>query len=123
MKKILVADDEVDIVEMISGQLKHRGFNVVTAYDGGEVIAMAELHRPDLVLLDIQMPAALGLSVLNRLKTSPTTANIPVVIISGFDSLESKQAAKEAGASGFVPKPFTLKYLLCKIQDNLMDRE
>lgn len=123
MKKILVADDELDIVKVISSLLRRNGFEVVVAYDGGEALEMAERHRPDLVLLDIQMPASIGLSVLSNLKSSPGTANIPVLIISGFDSTESRSEASKAGATGFISKPFSLKKLLSKIQDNLMDRE
>lgn len=123
MKKILVADDEVDVVEMVSGMLRGKGFEVVAAYDGSEAVEMAQLHKPDLVLLDIQMPASFGLSVLNELKSSPETANIPVIVVSGFGSDEIIRAANEAGAQDFLPKPFSSKGLLSKIHDNLMDRE
>lgn len=123
MTRILVADDEVDIVELISRLLKRQGFEVLVAYDGSEAIEMARLHHPDLVLLDVQMPAAIAFSVLNDLKTSPKTADIPVIVISGFDTTENKLAATKAGANDFIPKPFSLKHLLTKVRNNLMDSE
>lgn len=123
MKKILVADDEVDVVEMVSCLLKQQGFEVLTAYDGSEAVEVAKRDHPDLVLLDIQMPASFGFSVLNDLRASPETASIPVIVVSGFGSDEVRRAANEAGAKDFLCKPFSGKRLLSKVHDYLMDME
>lgn len=118
-KKVLVADDEEGIVQTICTMLRHHGFETITAYEGGEVIDKATQLRPDLILLDIQMPDAAGASVLSRLKSSPVTSRIPVIIVSGLGQGRVLSYAKEGNTVDYIPKPFSSKELLRKVDSYL----
>lgn len=118
-KKVLVADDEEDVVRLLCATLQHHGFETITAYEGGEVIEKAERLRPDLILLDIQMPDAVGASVLSRLKSSSKTSRIPIIIVSGLGMDRIVNYAREGNTVDFIPKPFSSKELLQKVENSL----
>lgn len=115
--KILVVDDELEIVSSICELLQYHGYETVTAHDGTEAVEKAIRHQPQLILLDIQMPDSLSVSVLNRLKSTSETAHIPVLIISGLVASSIRNAVMEAGAAGFIAKPFSSQNLLRQIHE------
>jgi PAS domain S-box-containing protein len=119
-KKILIVDDEPDLVKTLSVRLKSCGYQVIAATDAMSGIKQAQKERPDLILLDIMMPAGGGDTVFENLKKSHRTMLIPVILISAFllpKKLEAK--AIELGAEGSISKPFESKELIAKIKKML----
>jgi DNA-binding response OmpR family regulator len=122
-KKILIVDDEVDILKSVGMRLKSEGFEVMTAGDGLAATQMAMRGQPDLILLDIGMPAGDGHTVLQRLKNNVKTANVPVIFLTARATEFDMEKASEAGAAGFVTKPFDSQYLLALIKKALFGSE
>lgn len=121
MKKILIADDDRDIVELLESRLKNNNFDVVTAYDCSDAIKKAYSESPDLILMDIKMPKVGGLSAFDSLQMYSRTESIPVIFITAYPSKEIQQKANEMGATGFVSKPFDTDELISKINKSLED--
>jgi len=105
-QKILVADDDRDLVLALSIRLKAAGYEVICAYDGEEAFRLSQEHKPDLIILDVRMPAGGGFSSIDRLKHSLTTRNIPVIFLTAFDDEEMREQARTLGAAGYFRKPF-----------------
>jgi len=102
---ILVIDDDPSLLEMASELLASDGHRPLTASSGRDGIAQAQAERPDLVLLDYDMPAMDGLAVIEKLRADPTTRRIPVVALTSATA-EHANALVRAGCIGFIPKPF-----------------
>ena len=115
-KKILIVDDERDIVKALTIRLKGAGYDVVTAFDGAQAIFMAYKENPDLILLDIRMPAGDGFSVAEKLKSSPQTLTIPVIFLSGSPEKNAEERAMELGSRFFIKKPYDPEELLDAIR-------
>ena len=115
MKKILVADDDQDIVELLVSRLTANNYEVITAYDGLRAVEQAMAHNPDLIILDIKMPAGTGINVYETLKHSVKTASIPVIFITAYASDDIKNKVMAMGAKDFITKPFASEELLTKI--------
>ncbi|MCM8775780.1 MAG: response regulator [Candidatus Omnitrophica bacterium] len=115
-KRILMIDDEPDVLEMLGNRLVANHYEVISASTGLEGLEKAQNEKPDLILLDVMMPGMDGLEVLKRLKSSNLTRNIPVLIISAKVQKESIQKAIAAGAVDYFVKPFPVSDLLGKIQ-------
>jgi CheY-like chemotaxis protein len=98
-------DDSLDVREMYSQYLSHRGFSVLTAADGVQGIDLALAARPDVVVMDLAMPNMTGTTATQRLKKHPRTRNIPVVILTGHPFNAIEQGALEAGAAMLLTKP------------------
>ncbi|MGB9597307.1 MAG: response regulator transcription factor [Candidatus Poribacteria bacterium] len=113
--KILIVDDEPDIVETLSFMLQARNFDVVTASDGLEALSKVKSERPDLVLLDIMMPGMDGYDVCVKLKTDKETKNIPIVMLTARGENEAVIRAHKSGANDYIVKPFTLPTLVNKL--------
>jgi len=115
-KKILVVEDDMDIVEVISMALQKEGYEVYKAYNG--IMALNQLStKPDLILLDLMLPELDGNSVNLRLKENPDTKNIPVIIMTGKGQLKELLDLKEGvNVSAYLEKPFPIKVLLEKIK-------
>lgn len=119
MKKILVIDDEPQILLMISARLKAKGYAVVTAFSGEQGLERVKKEIPDLVFLDHVMPDMDGGEVLERLKKDPATQNIPVVMFTA-DTKRVKVGDYQArGAADCLYKPFTPEELFSKVQEVL----
>ena len=119
-KKILIVDDERDIVIILRLALEKEGFEVSEAYDGVEALQKVALDKPDIILLDIMMPKMDGHSVNLKLKENPETAKIPVIVITGRGQLkELIQAREEITIVAYLEKPFTVSILLEKIREAL----
>lgn len=113
--KIMIVDDEQDIVIIIGKVLKKSGYGVITAADGLECLKKLENELPDLILLDNIMPNMDGKTVLLKLKASKRTANIPVIMITALVDQEHITSAQKGGAVEYIVKPFDYTVMLEKI--------
>jgi len=115
-KKILIVDDERDIVKALMIRLQGAGYEVVTAFDGSQGVFMAHKEKPDLIILDIRMPAGDGFSVAQRLKRSMHTFTIPVIFLTGSPEKNAADKAMALGARFYVKKPYDPEELLDAIK-------
>jgi CheY-like chemotaxis protein len=118
MKKILVVDDERAVRDLLREKLEKDKYAVITAASGQEALAACKTDKPDLVLLDIAMPAMDGYQTCERLKEDPLTEDIPILFLTGqdLDPQSIVERYKELGACGYLSKVSTLKELLEKIK-------
>jgi CheY-like chemotaxis protein len=119
MTTILYVEDDPEHCLLVGKLLNSRGFTVEIARDGLEGVAKAQELRPDLILLDLYLPRLDGFGVMKQLKEDPITANIPIVVISAWPTGDNRQRVQNAGARGFVAKPFKVNELLDLIQGSL----
>jgi len=117
--KILIIEDEAEIVKMLTRILEKQGYEVASACDGLEGLAKVKSYKPELVLLDVNMPKVDGLQVLELLKTSPETSQIPVVMCTARAKIDDVEGALGIGADGYIAKPFAIERLISKIKDVL----
>src|SRR6185437_9255733 len=103
--KVLIVDDDADIRRGLNVRLRANGYEVLFAADAISALSIAVKERPDLVILDIGLPAGDGYVVMERLQKHPALACIPVIVLSARDALENKQRALDAGAYAFFQKP------------------
>ncbi len=111
-KKILIVDDERDIVKALMIRLQANGYGVVSAFDGAQGLFMAHKENPDLIILDIRMPAGDGFSVAERLRKSDDTSAIPIIFLTGSPERNSQERAEELGARFYIKKPYDPEELL-----------
>ena len=114
--RILVVDDEPDVVEVIERALESEQFEVIPAYDGLSALDLAESEGPDLILLDIMMPMMSGYEVIEQLKVNPQTQRIPVVCLTSAHTVDARARCKQAGATALVMKPFSPAELVAQIR-------
>ena len=115
-KKILVVDDDPQIVLLLAARLRANQYDVIVANDAVQAVDKAIREKPDLILLDMKMPAGSGVSVMDHLRNSSETMLTPVIVITGYPSPELQQQVKEMGAKGFISKPFTAEDVLPRIR-------
>jgi CheY-like chemotaxis protein len=104
MAKVLVVDDELDLVDTCVRLIERLGFVCVKAFDGPEAIAMMDAEHPDLILTDFNLPHGDGLEILRR--AHENRPEIPVIMMTGYHTADTAQAASEAGARAYLRKPF-----------------
>jgi len=119
-EKILVADDEQEIRNLLDHFLKGQGYEVVLASDGNQALELAIEENPQLIILDIKMPGLDGLEVCKRLKEKEQTKLIPVIVITGFE--DNKMEALNIGADDFVNKPFDMAEISSRVKSALQIR-
>lgn len=119
--KILVAEDERDIRELIGFTLRFAGLEVALAKDGVEAVEQAPQLQPDLIMLDIRMPKKDGYEACRELKDNPETSHIPVVILSAKGQDAEIEEGKEAGADYYIVKPFAPDELTERVKDILRE--
>lgn len=122
-KKVLAIDDENDILLIIKSALHGEGYDVVTATNGYDGLALAEDAAPDLIILDIMMPEMDGFEVLKQLKENEKTAQIPIVILTGMSSKEKIREAIDKGIDYYIVKPFDYQDLVSKVKIAIDDAE
>jgi len=105
-KKILVADDDRDLVLALTIRLRAAGYDVVGAYDGEEAYQKALENKPDLIILDVRMPSGGGFTAIDKMKHSLTTRAIPVIFLTAFDDEEKREQMRALGAVAYFRKPF-----------------
>ena len=114
-KKILIADDEPDILEILQFNLLQEGYEVVTAKSGDEAIEQAKKHNPDLIILDIMMPGKTGIEVCNLLRLMPAFKKTLIVFLTAMSDEVTEIKGLETGADDYLTKPISPKVLLSKI--------
>jgi two-component system phosphate regulon response regulator PhoB len=117
--KILVVDDEPDVVELVSLSLRNAGFSVITADNGATAIQKAKSDLPQLVLLDLMLPQMSGLEVCKVLKKHAPTSHIPIIMLTAKAEEVDKIVGFELGADDYVTKPFSPRELVLRIQSML----
>lgn len=119
-KKVLIADDEKNLVSALKLAVEASGFETAAAYDGAECLTQVALFQPDLILLDILMPVHNGLEICQKLKNDPATRHIPIIILTAGQYLNSAEEASRLGAHSYFLKPFSLESLLAAIREVLL---
>src|ERR1700754_4255216 len=112
--RLLVVEDEPNILELLSASLRYAGFDVVTAAAGTEAVQAAQRHRPDLIVLDVMLPDMDGFDVIRRLRGGG--ARIPVVFLTARDATEDKIRGLTLGGDDYVTKPFSLEEVVARIR-------
>ena len=116
-KKILVVDDEPDIVSMVKMRLEASGYEVITASDGETAYSRARSDAPDLIILDLMLPGMDGYQVCRLLKFDENYRRIPIIMLTAKSQIEDKEWGQKVGADYYLTKPFEAKELLDKIND------
>ena len=120
--KILVVDDEPEIIELVRYNLQEAGFAVEAAVDGLEAITLAQSLSPDLILLDLMLPKMDGLEVCKALQADPRTAGIPIIMLTARSGEIDRVLGLELGAADFVTKPFSPRELVLRVKKRLQQR-
>jgi len=115
-EKILIVEDEKDIIKMIEYNLKKEGFRVIDARDGEGALDLAVREHPDLILLDLMLPGMNGLEVCKALKKESKTASIPIIMLTAKSQESDKVVGLELGADDYVTKPFSPRELIARIK-------
>ncbi|MFM2358370.1 MAG: hypothetical protein RLY16_363 [Bacteroidota bacterium] len=115
VKKILIADDEPDILEIIQFNLQSEGYEVITARNGDEAIDLAKKHQPELIILDVMMPGKNGIDVCNILRTQPAFNETLIIFLSALSDEGSEVKGLESGADDYLSKPISPKVLISKV--------
>jgi DNA-binding response OmpR family regulator len=118
-KRVLIADDEPNIVTSLEFLMEEAGLEVQIARNGQEALELAASFAPDLVLLDVMMPVLNGYEVCQRLKTDPRTRHVRVLMLSAKGRDVEIAKGLELGADGYITKPFSTRELVAKVQELL----
>ncbi len=119
MKKILIVDDEADIIEILQFVLETNGYKCITALDGEEGLKLAREAQPDLIILDVMMPKINGYKISRLLKYDNKYKNIPIIMITARSQEEDRIIGEETGADEYITKPFQVEYVLEKVKSYL----
>ncbi len=118
-KRILVVDDEQDIVKMVGLRLKANGYEVLSANDGQQGLETAQKEKPDLIILDVMMPKMDGYKVCGLLKKDSRFAKTPIIIFTAKAQDKDKDLGREVGANAYLTKPFDPPVLIAKVKELL----
>lgn len=118
-ERILVVDDEEDILELIRYNLVKEGFDVIGAEDGEKCLTLVERHAPDLIVLDLMLPGIDGLDVCKKLKNNPETQSVPIVMLTAKSAESDVVVGLELGADDYIVKPFSPRILIARIKSVL----
>jgi DNA-binding response OmpR family regulator len=121
--KILVADDDEDILNMIRTALLPENYAIVVARDGVEAFEMARAERPDLIVLDIEMPRRNGYETCRLLRADPLTQKVPIIMLTSRSSEKDIVEGFEGGAQDYITKPFSLAHLRARVRTWLLRAE
>jgi two-component system alkaline phosphatase synthesis response regulator PhoP len=115
-KKILVVDDEVDLVETVRFSLEMEGFDVLVSNNGEDALNQARKEKPDLIILDLMLPKLDGYKVCRLLKFDERYKHIPILMLTAKTQEKDKVLGKETGADEYITKPFEMDYLMEKVK-------
>jgi len=118
-KRILVVEDTEDNRRILRDLLTHAGFELIEATDGESGVSMAATHRPDLILMDIQLPVFDGYEATRRIRANPDTHKIPIIAVTSYALSGDESKALAAGCDGYVAKPFSPRKILAMVQQLL----
>ena len=116
MSKIMIVDDEQDIVELLSYNLEREGFSTVKAYDGEAALGLVRSEKPDLMILDLMLPKMNGLDVCKAIRRNPETVNLPIIMLTAKGDEIDKIIGLEVGADDYITKPFSVKELIARVR-------
>lgn len=123
MAKVLVVDDEPNIVLSLEFLMEQAGFEVITAEDGEQALARVEDTRPDLLLLDISLPGISGFDVLERLRSKEATAQLPIIMLTAHGRDVEREKGMALGADDYITKPFSTQSLVEKVKALLNEEQ
>jgi two-component system cell cycle response regulator DivK len=115
-KCILVVEDQEDNRQILRDLLTSGGFDMIEAENGADAITVAEANRPDLILMDIQLPILDGYEATRRIKANPDLKSIPIIVVTSYALSGDEDKARRAGCDDYVAKPFSPRALLAKIK-------
>jgi len=115
-QRILVVEDQEDNRRILRDLLTNSGFELIEATTGEEGVRFAELYRPDLILMDVQMPVLDGHEATQRIKAQPELRSTPIIVVTSYALSGDEAKAKAAGADAYVAKPFSPRALLATIR-------
>jgi len=115
-QKILVVDDEKELIALVSLHMKMAGFEVFTAANGEKALELSREEKPDLIILDLMIPKIDGWQVCEQLREDPATKDIPVIMLTARTQIEDKLKGFEAGADDYVTKPFSPRELVARVK-------
>lgn len=118
-RRILIVDDEPDILQVLTARLQNAGYGVIKSSSGQDAIALAKKERPDLIVLDVMMPGVDGGDVAHVLQNSPETKDIPIIFLTCLVTKEEEKASKTIAGHDFIAKPYNPEELLKLIGDKL----
>ena len=118
-KRILVVEDEEDNRQILRDLLATSGYEMVEAQDGEQALAAVDQHRPDLILMDIQLPIMDGYEATRRIRANPANKRIPIIAVTSYALSGNESMALAAGCDAYVPKPYSPRELLAKIREFL----
>ena len=118
-KRILIIDDEKEMVQVETMRLKAHGYEVIVAYEGESGLAAARTEKPDLVILDIMLPSVDGYQICSALKKDDRCCHIPIILVSAVDRKYDTDLGKKVGADFYITKPFEPSMLLEKNKELL----
>jgi two-component system cell cycle response regulator DivK len=118
-KRILVIEDTEDNRQIIRDLLSSVGYELIEAVDGVAGVALAQKERPDLILMDIQLPEIDGYEATRRIRAVPELAKVPIIAVTSYALSGDEAKTREAGCDGYVAKPFSPRQLLAKIREFL----
>ena len=116
IKRILVVEDQEDDRQIIRDMLAGTDYAITEAEDGEQALAAVAKERPDLILMEIQLPSMDGYEAMRRIRTDPALLSIPIIAVSSYAPNEEEQKARAVGYDDFVPKPYSPRQLLAKIR-------
>ena len=118
-KRILVIEDTEDNRQIIRDLLSSVGYELIEATDGVSGVALAQKERPDLILMDIQLPEIDGYEATRRIRAIPELAKVPIIAVTSYALSGDEAKTREAGCDGYVAKPFSPRQLLAKVREFL----
>jgi two-component system, cell cycle response regulator DivK len=118
-KKILVVEDQEDNRQILRDLLSSAGYEMSEAGDGQKALTAVSRNRPDLILMDIQLPIMDGYEATRRIKSDPKTSAIPIIVVTSYALSGDETKAREAGCDAYVTKPYSPRALLAKIREFL----
>jgi two-component system cell cycle response regulator DivK len=118
-KRILMVEDTEDNRQIIRDLMESVGYDLIEAEDGAAAVAMATEHRPDLILMDIQLPVMDGYEASRRIKANPELRHIPIIAVTSYALSGDETKTKAAGCDGYLAKPFSPRQLLAKMNEFL----
>ena len=116
-RRILVVEDQEDNRQILRDLLANAGYEMIEAEDGEQAVAAANEHRPDLILMDIQLPELDGYEATRRIKANPALNAIPIIVVTSYALSGDEEKARAAGCDGYVAKPYSPRALLAKIRE------
>jgi two-component system phosphate regulon response regulator PhoB len=121
-KKVLVVDDEQDVLELLTYNLKQAGYEVLSAEDGKEALWKVRVFSPDIIVLDIMLPVIDGLEVCKTLKKDPQSSKIPIIMLTARGNEADRIKGFESGADDYLVKPFSVRELILRLK-RLLDSD